>query len=199
MLQRTALLLFELVVVTACFGQDKPELGLVLKFDVAPSAAFVQTMENELADILSPDVLRLRWTSADLSSGRETWARAVVVTFHGTCSATPSGPGPEPGELITLAHTAVDGGAILPYTEIDCDRLRSFLGTPRQSGLGRATGRVLAHEIYHVLLQTRGHGKTGIAKAVHSPAALLSRSLRFEDGELKQMRSSFASVRAQIQ
>ena len=48
-------------------------------------------------------------------------------------------------------------------------------------------GRLLAHELYHLLLQTRTHSATGIAKAVYTPKALLAPSLRFEHGELERI------------
>jgi hypothetical protein len=145
---------------------------------------------------MSPADFRLRWLFPGDLNEKQAFAKALVFTFHGGCRAT---PGEASGEQITgsvsLADTAADGASILPYSDINCDRLRGFLsgegpaGAGAESRLGFATARVLAHEMYHVLLETRVHGRTGIAKAAHTPSALLSRSLRFNDDELTRMRA----------
>lgn len=173
-----------------------PEIGLLLRFDAPPGAAFLATMETELAHIMGGADLRLRWLFPGYPNGKQAFATALVVTFHGACRATPGEADPEQiSGSITLADTAGNGASILPYSEINCDRLRGFLsregpaGTGAESRLGFATARVLAHEMYHVLLQTRIHGRTGIAKAAHTPSALLSNSLRFNEDELRRMRA----------
>ena len=71
--------------------------------------------------------------------------------------------------------------------------MRAFISTAEpaapgeETRLGIAIGRVLAHELYHYLLQTPAHSATGIAEAVYTPKALLGRSLRFEHGELARI------------
>jgi len=49
--------------------------------------------------------------------------------------------------------------------------------------------RVMAHEVYHFLLQTHHHGKKGISQPALTPGALLNPQLRFEDVELEKLRS----------
>ncbi len=169
-----------------CLAQDAPELGLYLHFDAKPSAVFVRAMEKEVASILSPDVLRLHWVTGEDTNA---YSRAVVVRFRGTCRGGPDEV--ERLRRVTLGTTKVADGRILPFSDVNCDELRAFLKDEAPGGearLARASARVLAHELYHVLLQTREHGQRGIAKAVHTPAALLSRSLRFEEGELDKLR-----------
>lgn len=179
------------------YGQTVPAVGLFLRFDAKPSQVFVKAMEGELKTILLPAHLRLRWIMANENSGAEIWLGKLVLRFHGTCAAIPataiSGARVQSGERISLADTAAEGAAILPYTELNCDRLRAFLSLAQpeppgeETRLGIATGRVLAHELYHVLLQTHEHSATGIAEAVETPAALLGRSLLFEHGELERI------------
>jgi len=168
-------------------------------------------MEAELHLILSPSKLHLQWFMPNQISGPEIWLGKMMLRFHGTCAAFRGDPvsyddpvsrgNPmDTGERISLAHTTVAHGAIQPYSEMNCDSLRAFLaeaeaGLPGEEGrLGRAMGRVLAHELYHFLLQTRTHSSRGIAKAVYTPAALLGRSLRFENGELERIRVRYASA-----
>jgi hypothetical protein len=185
---------------TSAFAGDPPTppaIGLFAGFDAKPSPAFLQAMENELSAILLPAHLRLRWILPGENSGAETWMGKLTLRFHGTCAAAPRHAPRletvEPGQRISLADTAVEGGTILPYTEVDCDLLRAFLAMrdSRAAGaetrLGVAMARVVAHEMYHVLLQTSQHSATGIASAVETPAALLGRSLLFEHGELQRI------------
>jgi hypothetical protein len=182
----------------------RPEIGLFLRFDAPPGEVFLATMEAELARIMRPADLRLRWLLPGDLNEKRAFARALVFTFHGVCRAT---PGEANGEQITgsvsLADTAGDGASILPYSDINCDRLRGFLsgegpaGAGAESRLGFAMARVLAHEMYHVLLETRVHGRTGISRARHTPSALLSRSLRFNDDELTRMRARLRPAQTQ--
>jgi hypothetical protein len=195
---RTVLPLVCAVMPLVAFAQKAPELGLYLKFDAVPSPAFVTGMETELKSIMGPADLRLQWIMSGQKARSDDWARRIFFHFRGTCNAVPEHADDRFAvSRIVLADTAASKQEILPYTEADCDALREFLtpGEPDTAGadgrMGRAMGRVLAHEMYHFLLQTRAHSKKGIARAAHTPAALLGRSLRFEGGELERIRSSF--------
>ena len=46
-----------------------------------------------------------------------------------------------------------------------------------------ALGRVIAHELYHVLTQTRHHMTSGIAKAAYTEYELLCPPLNFREKE----------------
>jgi hypothetical protein len=192
---RTARGLLLLLITSACNGQEGAELSLFLNFDTTPSSVFVRAMEKELAAILEPADLHLHWLAPKQKAASDTW-RSMIFSFHGNC-AVGSGDFVPPIKIFALANTPVSGGVVQPYSRMDCDQLRDFLEAyaPSHLGeearLGRAMGRILAHELYHVLLQTRLHSKTGIAKAVHTPAALLGRSLKFENGELEKIRERY--------
>ena len=195
-----ALLLTGPVRVAAAGDVEAPEIGLLLRFDAPPGRAFVASMERELARIMSSANLRLKWLFPESSDGKESFAREMVFTFHGSCRVTAGTPeGFDVSRRVTLADTLVEDAALLPYSETNCDRLRGFLSgedDPPEAGaetrLGFAMARVLAHEMYHVLLQTRAHGKRGIAKATHTPSALLSGSLRFDAMDLTRIEAQFA-------
>ncbi len=177
---------------------DAPVIGVLLRFDAAPAEGFVREMEGELARIMGAADLRLKWLTPEQSDGKQSYARAVIFTFHGDCRAVPDAREAR-AEMrqVTLADTAVEGDAILPFSDMNCDRLRAFLSgeEPETAGMasrmGVAMGRVLAHEMYHVLLQTRTHGSHGISRAVHTPSALLSKELRFDDAEIVRFRERF--------
>jgi hypothetical protein len=73
-------------------------------------------------------------------------------------------------------------GRILPYTELRCDEIGKALAflrpgsgiKDRQLALGRALGRVLAHELYHILANAKTHGANGLARAVEPLPDLIS-------------------------
>ncbi len=86
------------------------------------------------------------------------------------------------GESHALGFTKVVHGRVLPYTEVECDRVREALsylvpGADRracQKAMGVALGRVVAHALYHVLARTTAHAADGLAKASHSLEELVS-------------------------
>jgi len=120
----------------------------------------------------------------------------VVVSFKGSCdgSAIPS----VPVESGALGWTHTSNGEVLPFTDIDCDRIRRLVGPvmtgvereDRDPALGRALGRVLAHELYHVFAKTKHHSSWGIAKAFYTPLELMAEKFRFEPKEFKLLRNS---------
>jgi hypothetical protein len=187
-------LLVFLAVVRACAAQDIPGFALYLHFDSTPSPLFVRTMKQELGLILTG--FDLHWIGKnDSVPASKTYRRSFIVRFRGNCAVVPGQTGIEIADRVVLGDSILAGGSILPYSEIDCDRVLAFLRTAnlaevgQEARLGRASGRVLAHELYHVLLQTSAHSSKGLAKAVHSPSSLLSQSLQFEEGELQKMAS----------
>jgi len=184
-LQRTLSIGFIWMFAAALRAQSGLSIGVLLKFDNEPGHAFLQSLERELGEVMADSSIRLNWVFEQRHG--ESWSRVFNVTLHGACSGALA-PRIKPGIHITLAHSISQDGSILPYAELDCDRLKSFLQTEREARFGRAAGRVLAHELYHVLLQTPAHSETGIAKAVQTPAALLSRSLRFRSEDLERLR-----------
>ena len=88
-------------------------------------------------------------------------------------------------------------GVILPFAEVDCDGIRGFLRAElihmqtgeREGAYGRAIGRVLAHELYHIFANTREHGTSGVAKPAYSVRELLSSVFTFEGPASAAIRS----------
>jgi hypothetical protein len=84
-------------------------------------------------------------------------------------------------------------GYILPFIWVDCAALSRLVGpsiTEEPSVLrnyfyGRALARLVAHELYHVLMQTTGHARTGIANAQLTAAELLAERLQFTESTFK--------------
>jgi hypothetical protein len=97
-----------------------------------------------------------------------------------------------------LGWTYVSDGAILPYGDVDCDRIRLFiqmglLGVParqREQAYGRAVGRVVAYELYHILTRNPRHGSVGVGKAAYTVRDLLGDRFVFDEAESEQLRTN---------
>jgi hypothetical protein len=125
-----------------------------------------------------------------------------VLTFKGHCDlSTAVKYDPHPG---ALGWTHVTDGAILPFAEIDCDRIHSFINREllflkpeeREPGFGRAVARVVAHELYHIFANTQHHGSDGVGKSAYSVQELLSDGFQFEEHEGRALRATTPPVTA---
>ncbi len=59
---------------------------------------------------------------------------------------------------------------------------------------GRAMGRLLAHELYHMLANQREHVGSGVGKPSFSAQDVLGESFAFEESALARFRGSGSSV-----
>lgn len=166
-----------------------------------PPPAVLEAIQNELAEIMTPAGVELEWRSVTASRGAEASAELAVVTFRGGCEATDLAQSMAiPG---ALGWTHISDGVILPFSEIDCDGIRHFLQLEllhlrqqeRDAVFGRAVGRVLAHELYHIFANTRAHGSEGIAKRSYTARELISPVFHFEERESGALRDGTAKAR----
>jgi hypothetical protein len=142
-------------------------LSIVLDFEAAPSLQSVAEMKREFEGILKPSRLAF-----DYKTRRQAEQVAsedlVVVRFKGQCVLN---PGPTVAESGTLGFSYTVGGNVQPFGEIDCDRVVRAVGSAVSAVdylrsdelLGRALGRVLAHEIVHMLSGSVAHARDGVA------------------------------------
>jgi hypothetical protein len=95
-----------------------------------------------------------------------------------------------------LGWTHMTEGDILPYCVVDWKRVE-MMTAPYASGkpvilcneiVGRALGRVVAHEIYHVVTRTAEHSLTGVAQPRLTPEDLAAARCCFDDAALARMR-----------
>ena len=94
-------------------------------------------------------------------------------------------------------------GRVLPFSEVRCDAVKQALSylrpeadsVERQKALGLAMGRVVAHELYHVLANATAHAAIGMAKAVESLDDLVStRPIFFSAETVEAIRRLSGSV-----
>ncbi len=170
------------------------EMTIYTQFAHLPEAISVENMKTELDSIMSPLGIRFDWRSMDQATGNQVTAQLMVFNFQGQCKA--DWPTPIPSRSGPLGWTHISEGEILPFAGVDCDRIREVLTQPlaeastlqRARMMGRGMARVVAHEMYHFLMNTTKHASTGIAKPSYNAGELASEYLRFDDRHLLLMR-----------
>lgn len=185
-------------------GVPSAPIALYTHFQQEPPPAVIEGLHDELSVIMAPIGLHFEWRSLNAVHGDEITAELAVVTFKGRCDT--AGLVPHSSNPGALGWTHVSDGVILPFSDIDCDRIRTFVqgglfsiaADDREDALGRAIGRVLAHELYHILTHTAHHGGGGIAKPSYSVHDLLTTDFHFEKGETELMRIGRATVSPEI-
>lgn len=155
-----------------------------------------QSMRAETQRLLRSLDTPLLWR--ETASPREDSGRLVVVRFTGSCSFddyNASRPvAPVKGQ--PLASTDIANGRVLPFVSVQCSRVRdliapSVIGTrssDRDTALGAAIGRVMAHEIYHVLSGERKHSQSGVAAECMGVRDLLAPHFDLDTVSLAQMK-----------
>jgi hypothetical protein len=173
-----------------------PPVALYTSYQQAPPQAVVDAIEDEVEVIMGPLGMHFEWRSLNAARGNEVSAELAVITFKGHCDV--AGLLPRTIHPGALGWTHVSDGVILPFSDIDCDRIRTFLqrellflkAEAREEAFGRAVGRVLAHELYHIFAQTAHHAADGIAKSAYTVQELLSDGFQFEEHDAFTLRSS---------
>lgn len=168
-------------------------LTLVYQFDHSYSDRMFQETKHELEFILKDSGIQVDWRDRAGVGSSESFKNLVVVKFRGACEVGEAMD--SNAELGPLAFTYRSEGAILPFSEVKCDRILSTLrGVLSGVGhgragllLGRALARVLAHELYHVLAGTESHAGKGVAQRALSGVQLVSDQLGLDQDELNRM------------
>jgi hypothetical protein len=175
--------------------------------DVAPIAIYTQfqhdapeavrdAVRDAVEEIMSPSGLEFQWRELQQSGGNQVSVELAVVSFKGQCHT--SGPQPAHSGSGALGWTHMSDGVILPFADVDCDRIHNFLhrdlaaipADSRDEVFGRAVGRVLAHELYHIFANTAKHQSCGVGKSAYTVQELLSEDFRFEGHEPDALRAN---------
>lgn len=139
-------------------------------------------MRREAAQIIQASGIQLDWRLRS-ESMNATFNDLVVMTFKGSCSFDPAPPLYD--ELGPLAVTRTANGEVQPFGEVNCDRVvnsvrSAMFGSDYNKAdllVGRALGRVVAHELVHMLTKSGQHAHEGVQKAALSGRQLIAASL----------------------
>jgi len=173
---------FAWLAVPSAFGEG---ITIVLDFQGPRSEQSVAEMKREFAGIMKDTAVRFDFRSRSQAS-QEALSDLVLVRFKGKCVLDPVGYLYD--ERGPMAFTYSTDGAVQPFSEVACDKVTSAVRSAMSGGdfanadvlLGRALGRVLAHEVVHMLSKSGAHGHTGVAKTALSGSQLIAPELRLE-------------------
>lgn len=192
-------LLLAAALASACVaagGLPVHNLTIVIEFDGTPSEPSVAEMEQELERIYREAGTQVSFRTRDQVQGGVA-SDLVLVRFRGRCMMDRTPP-PLYDESGPLAWTRVVEGAPSSFGEVNCDMVRKAVLSAlwgqdygRQELLfGRALGRVLAHEVYHMMAKTLHHGSTGVTEPALSGAQLIADSLDLDEPSASAVQSA---------
>jgi hypothetical protein len=158
------------------------DVTVIVNFKGPYSEAAVKTMRRETEQILKSSGVSLEWRSR-AEAGDLSFNDLVVVSFKGSCQFNPAPLVVD--ELGPYAVTRITGGEVQPFGEVDCDHIVSSIRGAMNGEdlaradmlLGRALGRVVAHELVHMLTKSTHHGKEGVEKSSLTARQLIAESL----------------------
>lgn len=177
------------------------DLTIILDFKGPRSARAVIEMERETQAIFQEFGLRLSWRLRE-DAAQSTYPDLVVVQFQGACVLQPA---PylydELGPSEPLAFTYTTDGTVQPFSQVACDKVAASARSAMWGGdfaradllLGRALGRVLAHELVHILTGSGQHSPEGVEKRTLSPKQLTAASLPLSAADLARLRLAYKS------
>jgi hypothetical protein len=175
------------------------EVVVYLKTGGNQPAAPLAEMKREVSALMHQAGYRVEWRSLDSDRREDADASLLaVLEMNGTCGIAPGYSFAErPAAISTkLATTSVTDGQVLPFSALNCATLTRSVssalaqdaGARRDFLYGRAMARVVAHELYHVLMRTTEHARAGVARSCFSTSDLLTERFEFEGATLARLR-----------
>lgn len=159
------------------------DVTVVLDFDGPYSDRSIGEMKREAEGILKDTGTTLAWRTPGQAAGQSFPDNLVLVKFKGKCMLEPVGYLYDERGPLAFTHSA--DGNLQPFSEVQCDKVTTsvrgamFGGDYAQADLllGRALGRVLAHELIHILRNSNRHDREGVEKESLSGAELIAPNL----------------------
>lgn len=176
-------------------------LTLLLDFEKAPPLSTLREMQQELRQFLQSAGIRTDLRLRSEVPSDADFEDVVLLRFRGICQA--SALAPLLDERGPFAWSHVVEGSILPFAHVACDNVRRAVEEALFGGekarrdelFGRALGRVVAHELYHIIAGVHSHGKKGIAQAALSGRELIAERMPLEPEDARRMMEGFWSRR----
>jgi hypothetical protein len=185
--------MYRILIVLAVCGvgiAQQPSVGIFLDFEKAPPPALLDSLRSHAESLLKPAGVLPVWRLLSENKGNELFSDVLIVRFKGGCNGrAPLSPLDDSEKGSTrLGATKVREGRVLPWAEVECDAVKQGVAKVapkrRLRVFGQALAKVLSHELYHLLLNTTGHGRRGLSRPALEWEELMSGKTRFESGEL---------------
>jgi hypothetical protein len=197
-----------LITAASCVGASLPNAELAVYLTVNPSqpSAPLESMKREVSSLMQAAGYRVVWRDPRAPGATGETSELVVLDLRGSC-ALPAGSYRIDRSVdsgASLAETFIGNNGVSPFSWVNCANVTRMIG-PALSGeapaqrdylYGRAVGRVIAHELYHVMMGSTGHGHDGVAKARFSVANLLNERFEFDSTELAVLRQKAVDAEA---
>ena len=159
---------------------DPKQITVLVDFTDVRSATSLHALKSELQNILSDSHFQLDVQLKSDFPDTPVSGDLVLFKMKGHCTMNALPVGALSDERGPLAMTYSVNGELLPFGEVQCDRVRTALqrivgkSNPQahQTEYGAALARVMAHEIYHMLARSATHTKEGLTKEALSPGEL---------------------------
>jgi len=190
---------------SASDGPLEPELLVYLRADAKQSPAPLAWMKRELTPLMQSAGYRIEWRDSQTAGAVPSVDQLVVVELRGTCGLS-NGTAAAPDDLNQLAATAITDGHVLPFATVNCASLNHTLGASfateagarRDFLYGRAMARVVAHELYHMIVGTKDHTVDGVSKPCFNMTDLTAERFAFEPAVLAKFRQTIAAPVTEI-
>jgi len=173
------------------------DVTVVTDFDGPHSNRSVEQMKRETEEILKSAGVHLDWRDRD-KVGHGSYENLVVVHFKGKCVLDPVPILYDERGPFAFAYNS--DGDVLPFSEVECDHLAASVHSAMWGDdfarsdylMGRALGRVLAHELVHILTRSSVHGDQGVTQATFSGRELIGAPLRLSRTDVERLRRACA-------
>ncbi len=178
-------------------------LTVVLNYEQPYSQPSFEALQHRLQSILNEVGLKLEVREGSRLQPHEQFSGLVVFHMKGSCSMKALPVGALSDERGPLAMAYSSDGSILPFGEVECDRVRQSLqrlvgsqdSAMYQKAYGSALGMVMAHEIYHMLARSPIHTHKGVTKASLSAREMLEGELSLPKVARLSMREGLSEER----
>jgi hypothetical protein len=169
------------------------DVTVVIDFNGPHSERSIDEMKREAEGILKDSGLHLDWMARS-EVGKSSFPNLVLVRFNGRCVLEP-----EPmlyDERGPFAFTYSSDGEVLPFTEVACNHVTASVQSAISGDdfsrldylMGRALGRVVAHELVHILTRSHSHAREGVAQAALSGRELIGAPVKLTRADVEKLK-----------
>ena len=177
--------LLSAALLNAALPSKSTAVTVLVDFENPHSDVSLPALQGELQHLLQPLGLNVNLQDKSLLPPKSEFGDLVVFKMKGSCSMRPLPIGALSDERGPLAMAYSSDGTVLHFGEVECDRIRQCLSRilgrgsskKNESYLSTALGLIMAHEMYHMIANSKVHTRSGVTKQSLSAEDLLNADL----------------------